>query len=108
VVVLTMLAPVGILIGMPFPIGLLIVGEEAPAFVPWAWGVNGFFTVLGSIGASILGMAFGFTVVLTFSGVCYLSALLAMTISSGGLHIYAWNARSAESFGSHPRSPTAG
>jgi hypothetical protein len=108
VIVIMMLSPIGILLGMPFPIGLLIVGDEAPAFVPWAWGVNGFFTVLGSIGASILGMAFGFTVVLTVSGACYLSALLAMTISSRGLHSYALSARSAGRFGSHrgPRSDT--
>lgn len=87
VIVIIMLAPIGILLGMPFPAGLLIVGEEAPSFVPWAWGVNGFFTVLGSIGASILGMALGFTVVLTFSGASYFLALLAMTTSSGRLRV---------------------
>ena len=107
VIVILMLAPIGILLGMPFPIGLLIVGEEAPAFVPWAWGVNGFFTVLGSIGASILGMAFGFTLVLAFSGACYLSALLAMTVSIRGLHVYRLNVRSAGSFGFHPRDSDA-
>jgi predicted membrane-bound spermidine synthase len=101
VIVIMMLGPIGILLGMPFPIGLLIVGEEAPAFVPWAWGVNGFFTVLGSIGASMLGMAFGFTVVLMFSGACYLLAILAMTISGRRLHIYGMSGRSAGSIGSH-------
>ena len=79
VIVLAMLAPLGILLGMPFPIGLRIVAEVAPSFVPWAWGVNGFFTVIGSIGASILAMATGFTAVLAFSGVCYFVALLAIT-----------------------------
>jgi hypothetical protein len=87
-IVIAMLAPIGILLGMPFPIGLLIVDQEAPAFVPWAWGVNGFFTVLGSVGASILGMALGFNVVLLSSGTCYLVALLAMTASSPGLPVY--------------------
>jgi hypothetical protein len=80
-IVVAMLAPLGILLGMPFPAGLRIVAGEAPAFIPWAWGVNGFFTVVGSIAASILGMAFGFTVVLAMSGACYLAALLAMTIT---------------------------
>jgi hypothetical protein len=103
VIVIFMLAPIGILLGMPFPIGLLVVGEEAPAFVPWAWGVNGFFTVLGSIGASILGMAFGFNLVLAFSGACYLLALLAMTVSIRGLRVYQPNLRSAGSLGFHPR-----
>jgi Spermine/spermidine synthase domain len=82
VIVVAMLAPLGIFLGMPFPTGLRIVANEAPAFIPWAWGVNGFFTVVGSIGASILGMAFGFTAVLAVSGACYLTALLAMTMVS--------------------------
>jgi hypothetical protein len=103
-IVLMILAPIGILLGMPFPIGLLIIGEEAAAFVPWAWGVNGFFTVLGSIGASILGMAFGFTVVLMFSGACYLLALLAMATSSRGLCVYKLDTRSAGSSRSHLRA----
>jgi hypothetical protein len=83
VIVLAMLAPLGVLLGMPFPTGLRIVADEAPAFVPWAWGVNGFFTVVGSIGASILAMAFGFTAVLVISGLCYLASLLAMNVVCG-------------------------
>ena len=44
-------------------------------------GGNDFFTVVGSIGASILGMAFEFTAVLAISGACYLIALSAMIIA---------------------------
>jgi hypothetical protein len=80
-IVVAMLAPLGILLGMPFPIGLRIVSREAPAFVPWAWGVNGFFTVIGSVGGSILGMAGGFVVVLAASGACYVLALIALRAS---------------------------
>ena len=53
-IVVAMLAPLGVVLGMPFPIGLRVVAIEAPTFIPWAWGVNGFFTVIGCIGASIL------------------------------------------------------
>jgi hypothetical protein len=80
-IVVAMLAPLGVVLGMPFPIGLRVVAVEAPPFISWAWGVNGFFTVIGSIGASILGMAFGFTAVLAISGACYLIALSAMMIA---------------------------
>jgi SAM-dependent methyltransferase len=82
VIVLAILGPLGTLLGMPFPTGLRIVADEAPGFVPWAWGINGFFTVVGSIAASILGMALGFNAVLAISGTCYLAALLAMTVMS--------------------------
>jgi hypothetical protein len=74
-----LLAPLGILLGMPFPIGLRIVSEEASALVPWSWGVNGFFTVIGSVTALILGMSFGFKVALLAGALCYLVSLAAIT-----------------------------
>ena len=75
------LAPLGILLGMPFPSGLRIIADEVPSLVPWAWGVNGFFTVIGTVGALILGMAFGFKVVLMVAAACYLIALGAVGLS---------------------------
>jgi len=76
VVSLLMLVPLGILLGMPFPTGIKAVNTESNAFIPWAWGVNGFFTVIGSVGALILGMAFGFKIVILLAALCYLVALL--------------------------------
>jgi len=67
-----MLAPIGFMLGLPFPVGLRIVNKEAPSLVPWAWGVNGFFTVIGSILSVILGMTFGFVTVIIIAGICYL------------------------------------
>jgi hypothetical protein len=60
---------------MPFPTGIKAVSTESNAFIPWAWGVNGFFTVIGSVGALILGMALGFKIVILLAGACYLFAL---------------------------------
>ncbi len=77
---LALISPLGFLLGMPFPNGLRIVAEEAPALVPWAWGVNGFFTVIGSVATSILAMAFGFRVVLTVAAACYLIAFIAIIL----------------------------
>jgi SAM-dependent methyltransferase len=76
-VAVALIAPLGVLLGMPFPAGLRMVASEAPAFTPWAWGVNGFFTVAGSVLALMLGMAFGFKVVLAVAGACYVMALAA-------------------------------
>lgn len=78
-----LVAPLGIILGMPFPTGLRIIASEAPALIPWAWGVNGFFTVIGSVGALIFGMAFGFKVVLIIAGACYLTSLAAITKIKG-------------------------
>lgn len=71
-----LIAPLAILLGMPFPAGLRIVGVEAPALVPWAWGINGFFTVIGSVLAMIIGMISGFTTVLAVGGACYVACLV--------------------------------
>lgn len=73
-----LIAPLGVLLGMPFPTGLRMVGKEAPALVPWAWAVNGFFTVIGSVAAMILGMALGFTAVFIIAAGCYTGALIAI------------------------------
>jgi MFS family permease len=77
-IAIAVIAPLGVLLGMPFPTGLSIVANEAPALVPWAWGVNGFCTVIGSVGAMILSMIFGFKVVLFVAGGCYLASLAAI------------------------------
>jgi hypothetical protein len=77
-IAVAVIAPLGVLLGMPFPTGLRIVAEEASALVPWAWGVNGFCTVIGSVGAMILAMVFGFKIVLAVAGACYLASLAAI------------------------------
>jgi len=77
---MSLISPMGFVLGMPFPRALRIVGEEVPELVPWAWGVNGFFTVIGSVAAVILGMAFGFRVTLAVAAACYLLALVAIIL----------------------------
>lgn len=80
---LAVIAPLGIMLGMPFPSGLRVVAAEAPGLVPWAWGINGFFTVIGTILALMFAMIFGFITVLVMAGVCYLLAWFALTWARG-------------------------
>jgi hypothetical protein len=75
---IVLLAPLGIVLGMPFPTGLRIVSAEGSALVPWSWGVNGFFTVIGTVFALMIGMAFGYRTVLLLGALCYLIALAAI------------------------------
>jgi hypothetical protein len=75
---ISLVAPLGILLGVPFPTGLRIVGEQASPLVPWAWAVNGFFTVIGSVAAMILGMVLGFTNVFVIAAGCYAVALISI------------------------------
>lgn len=71
-IALLLVAPLGFVLGMPFPLGLRIVMQRSSALGSWAWGVNGFFTVIGTVLALMLGMMMGFRIVLLLACACYL------------------------------------
>ncbi len=48
-------------------------------FVSFAWGVNGFFSVIGKVSAIILAMMFGFRAVFITGAVIYLLAMILIT-----------------------------
>jgi hypothetical protein len=77
VLAVSILIPLGIVLGMPFPLGLGRVGASHPHVVPWAWGINGGMSVLGSILAIVIAMGTGFSWVLLGAAGLYLSALWA-------------------------------
>lgn len=60
------IAPLAVLMGIPFPTGLSRLGISAPGMVPWAWGMNGIFSVLGSVAVVIVSMASNFTTAMLF------------------------------------------
>ncbi|HOX45718.1 MAG TPA: hypothetical protein PK668_19110 [Myxococcota bacterium] len=59
-----LVAAPGFAMGMPFPLLVRQLEQTFPERIPWAWGVNGFASVVGSVGAVVLGMTAGFTAVL--------------------------------------------
>jgi spermidine synthase len=74
---LLVIAPLGFFMGMPFPIGLARLASEAADFIPWAWGLNGFASVLSASLATLVAIEFGFsTVVLMALGLYLLAAAL--------------------------------
>jgi spermidine synthase len=78
VIALLLVAPIGFVLGMPFPLGLKLAMKRSSALGAWAWGVNGFFTVIGTVLALMLGMMIGFRMVLLLACVCYLGGLAAV------------------------------
>jgi MFS family permease len=68
--------PLGFFMGMPFPIGISLILPEENRFVSFAWGVNGFFSVIGTVTAIILAMIVGFKAVFIFGALIYLAALI--------------------------------
>ncbi len=80
-VALLVLAPLGILMGIPFPAGLRRLEHSAPQTMPWAWGINGALSVIASVLAALLALSFGFRWVLWAGTLCY-AAALALELSS--------------------------
>ena len=72
------LAPLGFLMGMPFPGGLTWLSQRAPGLVPWVWAVNGCTSVLASILAAMIALSAGFTWVLAAAALAYAGAWLAL------------------------------
>jgi hypothetical protein len=76
---LAAVAPLGYVMGFPMPMGLARVDRGAPALVPWAWGVNGFASVLAAPLAMALGMTWGFSFAAV--GALVLYALAGLTFA---------------------------
>ncbi|TLM65678.1 MAG: hypothetical protein FDZ69_08795 [Deltaproteobacteria bacterium] len=70
-----LLLPLGVLMGMPLPLGMRLFHRDGSA-VPWSWGVNSATSVLGAILAVAVAMNAGFTVTLLIGTLLYLLALL--------------------------------
>jgi hypothetical protein len=75
---LALIAPLGVLMGVPFARGLRIVEARAPGLTPWAWAINGCASVVSAILAVMLAISWGFSAVLWLGAACYGGALLAM------------------------------
>jgi len=58
-----LLAPLGLLLGIPFAHGIQLLEQRSPAAVPWAWAVNACATVVGSVATVIVSINFGFSAV---------------------------------------------
>jgi len=73
-VTIILLAPLGFFMGIPFPQGLSMIKRIESFKVPWAWGINGFFSVISTILATLFAILFGFKVVFVLATLCYLGA----------------------------------
>ena len=70
------LSPLAFLMGFPMPLGLARLDRSAAPLVPWAWGVNGFASVLAAPLATIIAMSSGYSTVTWSACVLYVTAAL--------------------------------
>ena len=72
---LLVLAPLGFLMGMPFPQGIQWLAPASSHRLPWAYAVNGAASVVASVTAALLSLSLGFRWVLILGMACYACAL---------------------------------
>ena len=74
-----MLAPLGLLMGAAFPLGMQIAARRSPALSPWLWGVNGATSVCASVFAVAISLTGGISATYWAGVACYALAAAAFT-----------------------------
>ncbi len=94
--VLVVLAPVSLALGLPFPLGLARTGSGG--LLPWAWGLNGAFSVVATPLANLIAREAGFSRVLLCAAVLYVIALVMFpaTRKSSAWQLVSVRSRAAE------------
>jgi len=72
ILVIITIAPASIALGLPFPLGLAQVSKGS--FLPWAWGLNGAFSVVATPLANLVARNFGLHAVLGAAVLLYVVA----------------------------------
>jgi len=76
-ILLVLIAPVSIALGMPFPLGLdRAASMGSGGFLPWAWGLNGAFSVVATPLANLIALTQGFDWVLLAAALMYVLAVV--------------------------------
>lgn len=72
-IVFTMLiiAPPSFFMGMAFPLGIRLLSKVNEILIPWAWGINGCFSVISAVLAIIISLHTGFQFVMLLAAGAY-------------------------------------
>jgi predicted membrane-bound spermidine synthase len=75
-IAMLLVAPLGFLMGMPFPSGLRETGQGPFPLPPFYWGLNGIFSVIGSLATIGVAVVAGFTWAMLGGAAFYLVAAI--------------------------------
>ena len=81
---IALIAPLGFCMGMPFPTGLSALATGPPSLTAWAWGINGFASIVSTALALLLALESGFTAVLLLALALYVCAALLAKFRPAG------------------------
>lgn len=74
---IVIIAPLSIALGFPFSLGLSLFRGERDHLLPWAWSINGSFSVIASPLANIIILSLGYKIILVFSAILYIIVFIA-------------------------------
>jgi hypothetical protein len=77
-----LLTPFGVLLGVALPSGMRLLAERVPELIPWGWGINGAFSVVGATFAVFIAMNWGFSATLLAGAAIYVLAAVTLIASS--------------------------
>jgi MFS family permease len=72
-----LMAPLSLALGRPFALGTSSLGGYSDSLIPWAWAINGAFSVLATPLANILSVTGGWDIVLALALLLYLSTAMS-------------------------------
>jgi hypothetical protein len=78
---LLLIAPPGMAMGMPFPLGLTQLANHSKSQAAWAWGINGCVSVVSTGLATIVAVELGFSAVMLMACAAYGLAALSTSWS---------------------------
>jgi len=70
-----MIFPIGLFMGMPFPLGILAIQKMPDGAIAWAWAMNGLLTVIGGVASVALSIFIGFHKTLLLALLVYVLAM---------------------------------
>jgi len=83
-VLLAVIAPLGVVLGMPMALGLGRFAGQSVALLPWAWAINGAGSVIASPLANLVMVEFGYKVLL---GLAFALYMMVAASQPGGAKI---------------------
>jgi hypothetical protein len=75
VIIFVLLAPLGVIMGIPFPLAMRILRPDAGGIVPWAWALNGWMSVVASLVTVFVSRLWGYSVAYVLALCAYVLAL---------------------------------
>ncbi len=81
-VAVAILFPLGLFMGMAFPMGMKLASARSPTLTPWLWGINGATSVCASVLAVAIALSFGITTSFWAGLACYAAAFVAFLWAS--------------------------